>query len=41
MTGGGVSADGPAARLVARGMLDRLQRLASELRAAGAEIALS
>jgi uncharacterized protein with von Willebrand factor type A (vWA) domain len=41
MTGGGVSADGPAARLVARGMLDQLQRLASELRAAGAEIALS
>jgi uncharacterized protein with von Willebrand factor type A (vWA) domain len=41
MTGGGVSADGPAARLVARGVLDRLQRLASELRAAGAEIALS
>jgi uncharacterized protein with von Willebrand factor type A (vWA) domain len=41
MSGPEVAADGTAARLVAGGVLDRLQRLASELRASGAEIALS
>ncbi len=41
MTGGEIVAGGPAAGLVAAGVLDRLQRLAAELRASGAEIALA
>ena len=41
MTGAEVAAHRPVARLVAQGVLARLLRLASELRAAGAEIALS
>ncbi len=41
MTGGEIVVGGPAAGLVAAGVLDRLQRLAAELRASGAEIALA
>jgi uncharacterized protein with von Willebrand factor type A (vWA) domain len=41
MTGAELAADHPAAGLVAAGVLDRLQRLAAELRAAGVEIALA
>lgn len=41
MTGTQVAADRAATELVAAGVLDRLQRLAAELRASGAEIALA
>jgi uncharacterized protein len=41
MTGAEVAADRPAAGLVARGVLARLLRMAGEMRAAGAELALS